>query len=61
MKELWEELKLVLDTIFEMIVDLYDLLAKWIKEAISDIAFFMLIFFVPVFIGSVIWTIYLLW
>lgn len=61
MKELWEEVRIVLDTVMEMMVDFYDLMAKWIREAISDIAFFMLVVYLPIFIGSCIWVLYIMW
>lgn len=61
MKSFFEEAMIVVNTVVEMLADLYDVIAKFLINALTD-AFYMALFITIIsFVGGFIWFGYFLW
>jgi hypothetical protein len=55
MKSFYEEVMIVVNTVIEMLADLYDVIAKFLINALTDAFYMALLVMIISFVGGFIW------
>jgi hypothetical protein len=61
MKSFFEEVMIVVNTVVEMLADLYDVIAKFLINALTDAFYMALLIVIISFVSGFVWFAYFLW